>query len=345
MEIQNTKNLRTESVDILVYGKAGTGKTSLVKTLTDPKRVIVLDLEKGLTPLTEAGVDFVNCNVGKDGELMKNRFRFMKFQDSLNSILDSKEYRKKYDWVVIDSVTALSTFCLAWVEEEVKKPQYLTKNKTVDEFKKWPMYKGKMLQIIEDLKYSNYNVLYTCLEFEDVDKDDRPVFARPAMQGNKFSSEAAGVFSNIFQLYVNFDETRVLKTSGTISFTAKDRSNKLNKIEPPNLNLIHKKMITGSERVEAIKKIFKEPAKTAVEEIKQDKKLEVPKKVRNEAPVALERVSKMTKAIQKLDMTDQEKEKFTFEFDPANVTEEDMVKFQNTWKQVTNERKQQELPI
>ena len=83
MEIQNTANLRVESVDILVYGKAGTGKTSLIKTLPDPKRVIVFDLEKGLGPLTDSGVDFINCNVDKEGNLMDNRLRFMKFEQSL----------------------------------------------------------------------------------------------------------------------------------------------------------------------------------------------------------------------------------------------------------------------
>ena len=80
MEIQNTANLRVESVDILVYGKAGTGKTSLIKTLPDPKRVIVFDLEKGLGPLSDLGVDFINCNVDTEGNLMKINLGSLSFR-------------------------------------------------------------------------------------------------------------------------------------------------------------------------------------------------------------------------------------------------------------------------
>ena len=273
---------------------------------------------------------------------MDNRLRFMKFEQSLNFLLDSqKEYREKYDWIVIDSVTALSTFCLAWVEEEIKKPQHLTKNKTVDDFKKWPMYKGKMLQIIEDLKYSNYNIIYNCLEFEDTDKDDKPIFARPAMQGNKFSSEAAGVFSNIFQLYVNFDETRVLKTSGTISFTAKDRSCKLDKIEPADLNLIYNKMKSGSSKEDMVKKFF--PAKTAVEQIKQETEVKQVQKTLNEAPASEGEIDKVIKAFKALNLTPKESSKL--QFDPANLTQAVLADLRVKYQEIVNDREKEKVNV
>ena len=64
MEIRSTKDVSISTgVKILVYGQAGAGKTTMIKTLPNP---IILSAEAGLLPLSSLNLPYIQVNTPQD---------------------------------------------------------------------------------------------------------------------------------------------------------------------------------------------------------------------------------------------------------------------------------------
>ncbi len=56
INLKSTGSLAANGVKVLVYGAAGAGKTSLIKTLPNP---VVLSAEGGLLSISDADIPFI----------------------------------------------------------------------------------------------------------------------------------------------------------------------------------------------------------------------------------------------------------------------------------------------
>lgn len=93
-KIQNTTDKKNnDGISLMIYGKSGVGKTSLVNTL-DPKSTLVINIENGIACLNK-GIDYIDINTISEIEELP---MFMA--------------QAKYSTIVIDSLSYLTEIYL-----------------------------------------------------------------------------------------------------------------------------------------------------------------------------------------------------------------------------------------
>ena len=97
MKIKNAKDMDSSSIKLsaTVYGKAGTGKTTLGATFPKP---FFLDLNKGLLSIRGRNVDYV--------ELYDSTW--VEIQDTLDEAIKSQDHES----IVIDSMGEVAEICM-----------------------------------------------------------------------------------------------------------------------------------------------------------------------------------------------------------------------------------------
>jgi len=229
------KKIDKESADrlcCLVIGKPGIGKTSLIRTIRDEK-ALVLSAESGLLAVRDLVV--VGRVEGFEISSLED------FRESLQLVQTNKEFRKRYSWIFIDSLTEIAARCEAAMDDRYPDPK--------DSFKKWGEYSKAMTSLIKSFRdLSDYNVVFTCLETVDKDENNRRWIA-PAMSGKTLKEKIPAYFDLVlyYNTFINDKgiHVRVLFTQPYNEYPAKDRSGKLDDMEVPDLTAIKTKILKG----------------------------------------------------------------------------------------------------
>lgn len=104
LDIRSAGDTSAETVNFLVYGKSGVGKTYMLRTCDGP--LLIADADRGMMSLSDVGaddeVDVVKIRSGDD---MVDFFKYLKDADH------------GYEWAAIDSISALAEIFL---DEEMK---------------------------------------------------------------------------------------------------------------------------------------------------------------------------------------------------------------------------------
>lgn len=224
VKIQNTRGFGARNgVKILVYGRAGRGKTFLCSTCPNP---IVISAESGLLSLAQFDLPYIE---------VKN---FEQFRDAYTWARSSSEARQ-FQTICLDSISDIAETCLSF---------QLGKNK--DGRKAY----GEMIKQMSD-EIRNWRDLpgfhvYMSAK-EDRLKDDQSgvIMNAPMMPGNKLAANVPYFPDEVFQLGIEQQgmagSYRYLRCHPDFNNDAKDRSGKLNAIEEPHLGKIIAK-ITGT---------------------------------------------------------------------------------------------------
>lgn len=224
MKIMSTYGIGAKNgVKMLVYGKAGRGKTTLCATAPNP---IVFSAESGLLALSNYQVAYAEIRTIKD------------LQDAFNWAQSSAEARQ-FQTLCLDSLSEIAEVVLSNAKGQVKDPRQAygelieKMSMTIREFRDLPGYH-----------------VYMSAKQEMV-KDDATGVAlnMPSMPGNKLGQSLPYFFDEVFQLDIGKDPAtqqtyRYLRTQPDFQNDAKDRSGRLDPIEYPDLGNIIKK-ITG----------------------------------------------------------------------------------------------------
>lgn len=232
----DTRSMKKDSrVVALVYGPPKIGKTTLAKTL--PGKQLIINFENGLLSLQDESIDVYDCTVDKNGNIMSRDLRFEKLVHLFTNVLSTAEMKKKYSWLVIDSITEVGQ-CLV---EAMKKKH----PNSSDALKMWGEYSEKITDLIKQMRdYKPYNVLFLALEATDKDEQSRR-FTGVDLNG-KISQRIPALVDEIFhyRVFVNDEgqEKRFLVTSEHERAVAGDRSGKLDKFETPNMKSIVEKI-------------------------------------------------------------------------------------------------------
>lgn len=217
MEI--TANEKIEHVDqtkVLVYGAAGSGKTTLVKTLVPLGKVLLLSAESGLLSIRGvSGVDVVKISTVQD---LREAYAFL--------AMGGHEYK----WTALDSISEIAEVVLADAKTTSKDPRQAY-GAVLDET-------VRISKAFRDLPISVY---FSCKE-ELTKSETGALLYSPGFPGSKLGIAIPYLFDLVLRAIVKKDDagktTYLLQAKPDGAAIAKDRSGALDDTEPADLGAI-----------------------------------------------------------------------------------------------------------
>ena len=219
MQLKSTKDLHTNGVKLLVYGQAGAGKTSLIRTLPNP---VVFSAEGGLLSLAQDNIPFIEVT---DMATLTEAYKWVTESDDA----------KQFDSVALDSISEIAEVVLSSEKKKSKDPRQAY---------------GALQEIIGDLirafrDIQGKNVYFSAKLEKQADELGRMLYW-PSMPGNKTGQQLPYYFDEVLALRVEKDADgntqRALMCDSDGLWTAKDRSGQLDAWEAPDLGSIIKKI-------------------------------------------------------------------------------------------------------
>lgn len=227
----------TDRMTCLVIGGFGKGKTSLLRTIPEEERSIVISVESGLLCVRDLVVS---------GRV--EGFEITEWKDvyEVFGILVSDKYRSRYKWAFIDSLTEIAALCVVALKKEFPNPK--------DAIKMWGVYSERMTEMIKAFRdMPHYNVVFTALDEVSTDELGRR-YTEASMQGKKVKELLPSYFDEVFYLDIFKDDegndVRKFVTQPIDDLPAKDRSGKLDVYEEPDLSKIAGKIMTKPEALD-----------------------------------------------------------------------------------------------
>ena len=215
ISVKRTGGLSAGGVKVLVYGQAGAGKTSLIKTLPNP---IVLSAEGGLLSVQDADLPFIEI----DGmEALKESYQWL---------TESKE-AQAYKSVALDSISEIAEVVLNAEKKATKDPRQA-----------YGAMQEQMADIIRAFRDLPGRHVYMSAKLEKSQDEMGRILYAPSMPGNKTGQSLPYYFDEVLALRIERDSDggtqRALMCDGDGLWLAKDRSGKLNAWEAPDLGAI-----------------------------------------------------------------------------------------------------------
>jgi phage nucleotide-binding protein len=228
MRILNTANIHEKPAYICIYGCSGIGKTSCVKTLPH-EEVLILDAESGIASLHGTNIDVISLAKNNEGAFVSEDKRYERLLE-FNAFIQKPETMKKYKYIFIDSLTELA--------QNIQK----TMSHKFTGFAAWGEYTKAMIDLLKFYRdLGHYTIIFTSLEGRIEDADGAS-FAYPDIGGKKAKEYVLPQFDEVFRMIADSDKNRMFVTRTTAKTQAKDRSSRLNELEPANLGDVLKKM-------------------------------------------------------------------------------------------------------
>jgi phage nucleotide-binding protein len=215
INLRTTAGLHANGVKLLVYGQAGAGKTTLVKTLPKP---IVLSAEGGLLSIADADVSYVEVS---SYDTLMEAYRWVTESDEA----------KHFESIALDSISEIAEVVLNHEKKIAKDPRQA-----------YGAMQEQMSDIIRAFRdIPNKHVYFTAKCEKATDETGRILYA-PSMPGNKTGQQLPYFFDEVLALRVEKDAEgnaqRALMCDSDGIWQAKDRSGKLDTWEAPDLGAI-----------------------------------------------------------------------------------------------------------
>ena len=220
INLKSTKGLHANGVKCLVYGHAGSGKTSLIPTLPSP---IALSAEGGLLSISGADVPYIE--IASMANLM----------EAYTWLTESAE-AQAFESIALDSISEIAEVVLA---EELKRNKdgraaYGELNTVM----------AQMIRAFRDLPGRNVHFTAKCEKAQD--EAGRMLYS-PMMPGKSLSQNLGYFFDLVMPLRVEKDAegntVRALMTDSDGLWQAKNRAaGRLDMWEAPDLGAIIRKI-------------------------------------------------------------------------------------------------------
>lgn len=219
IQLKSTGNLSAHGVKVLVYGHAGAGKTSLIRTLPNP---VILSAEAGLLSIADAELPFIEIKTIED------------LHEAYKWATQSQE-AAQFESVALDSISEIAEVVLNAEKKLTKDPRQA-----------YGALQEQMTDIIRSFRdLSGKNVFFTAKCEKQQDEAGRLLYS-PAMPGAKLGQQLPYFFDEVLALRVEKDSEgvpqRALMCESDGLWQAKDRSGKLGQWEAPDLGAIIRKI-------------------------------------------------------------------------------------------------------
>ena len=218
INLKSTSGLSANGVKILVYGQAGAGKTSLIKSLPSP---IVLSAEGGLLSIQDANLPYIDITSMAD---LKEAYEWL-----------TSESGEQFQSVALDSISEIAEVVLNHEKKVNKDPRAA-----------YGAMQEQMADIIRAFRDLPGKHVYMSAKLEKTQDEMGRVMYAPSMPGNKTGQSLPYFFDSVFALRVEKDAEgntqRALMCDSDGLWLAKDRSGKLETWEAPDLGEVIKKI-------------------------------------------------------------------------------------------------------
>jgi phage nucleotide-binding protein len=212
INLKRTGTLSANGVKLLVYGQAGAGKTTLIKTLPKP---IVLSAEGGLLSIQDSDLPFIEIST------------MATLREAYTYVLENSEYLS----VALDSVSEIAEVCLNHEKKVNKDPRAA-----------YGAMQEQMSDVIRAFRDLPGKHVYMSAKLEKTQDEMGRVLYSPSMPGNKTGQQLPYFFDEVLALRVEKDadgnSQRALMCDSDGLWLAKDRSGKLDAWEAPDLGAI-----------------------------------------------------------------------------------------------------------
>lgn len=219
IQIRKTGGIHSNGVKVLVYGHAGSGKTSLCATMPNP---IVISAEAGLLSLQHADLPYIEVTSMES---------LMEAYDFLANSAEAKGYQS----ICLDSISEIGEVILNHEKKIAKDPRQA--------YGAMQEQLGDVIRAFRDM--AGKHVYFTAKCEKSQDETGKILYA-PMMPGNKTGQSLPYFFDEVMALRVELDSeknpVRALMTQSDGLWQAKDRSGKLDTWESPDLGEIIKKI-------------------------------------------------------------------------------------------------------
>lgn len=233
-----------------IFGSYGVGKTSLLWTLP-AESTLFFDLEAGDLAVKGWGGDSIRprtwqeCRdfavfIGGANPALRDSQPYSKahFEEVCKKFGDLKNL-EKYETIFIDSITVAGRLCLQWCKGQ---PQAFSEKTGKEDIRAaYGLHGQEMIAWLTHLQHTrDKNIWFVGILEEKLDEFNHKVF-NLQIDGNKTALELPGIVDQVITLaeIKGQDNTSyhafISHTSNPYGYPAKDRSGKLDMIEPPHL--------------------------------------------------------------------------------------------------------------
>jgi phage nucleotide-binding protein len=214
IQLRTTRGLSAHGVKMLVYGQAGAGKTSLIKSLPNP---IILSAEGGLLSIADSDIPFIEIK-------------------SMNDLVEALEWAKSeeandFKSIALDSISEIAEVVLGHEKAQAKDPRQA-----------YGAMQDAMAYVIRAFRDLPSKHVYFSAKLEKSQDEMGRILYAPGMPGNKTGQALPYYFDEVLALRVEKDADgntqRALMCDSDGLWTAKDRSGRLDAWEAPDLGAI-----------------------------------------------------------------------------------------------------------
>jgi len=218
---KTTKELNSRQVELLVYGGAGVGKTSLVSTIPDDdENILIIDFDNGTFTLRDKDIAVAQPTSIKEAFSL-----FMDLQKNNN-----------FNWVVVDALSEMSSMFLSELKQKHRdsRQAYMEMGDLIKQ----------AVSMLRGLKCNKYFITHQ----DQIQDDAGCLLYSPSLEGNALKQKLPQFFDIVacYRIFKKEDGsvTRALQTSSEADqrFVCKDRSQALDAYEKPNIKAIWDKI-------------------------------------------------------------------------------------------------------
>lgn len=255
-------------INIALFGPSGVGKTTQARTL-DPKTTLFVDLEAGTLAIQDWAGDVLDvravaaehsmhpwdvaramaCMLGGPDPSDYNGPYSAKAHQWYVEQFGDPGWMAKYDTVFVDSITVASRFAFEWaklqpaaISEKTGKP---------DTRGAYGLLGNEMVRWLTQLQHiKGKSIIVVGILDKHVD-DLKRVSWEPQIEGSKAGRELPGIFDQVVTLQNYTTEAGqpfrafACHQGNQWGYPAKDRSGRLEELEPPDLGALIRKIRTG----------------------------------------------------------------------------------------------------
>lgn len=237
-------------VKAAIFGANGAGKTTLLRTLK-ASATLFFDLEAGDLAVEGLAIDTIRPRTwtecrdfavfigGANPALRDDQPYSRAHYDAVCKKFGDPAALDKYDTIFVDSITVAGRLCFQWCKGQPE--AHSDKTGKPDVRGAYGLHGREMIGWLTHLQHTRAkNVIFVGILDEKLDDFNRKVFV-PQIEGSKTGLELPGIVDEVLTLTSLPDEQGELRrvfvcqTQNPWGYPAKDRSGRLEMLEPPDL--------------------------------------------------------------------------------------------------------------